>query len=565
MDFLSYKPHRTKALSLSISLSFSLFICFYLFAATYSSPPPTPENSNLLYETATEEGCENVGKFADYRSKCAYVRSSGGCSSNGYFDYLEIFYCACGGSPAAGYLALLTWLVVLFYVLGNTTAEYFCPSVESLSRVLRLSPTIAGTTLLPLGNGANDVFASVISFTRSGDADVGLNSVLGGAFFISCFVVGVVSIAISERRVRVDRASFVRDVLFFLFVLCCVIAMNVFENINFWFSLCFLCIYFLYIALVCAMQFFRRKEEGIETDDRVLEAPLLEYAVDEEKASVSDNDCRKINQVLEAPYRRYLNLLLYVIELPLSLPRKLTIPDITEERWSKPYAVSSATLAPILIGTLAASHQDSFNSPTSFALILTSILVGIALGTAAIVFTKSSSPPKRWVFPWLAGCFLMSITWTYILVQELVSLLVAFGTILGIDPSILGLTVLAWGNSLGDLISNLAMALKGGADGAQVAISGCYAGPLFNTLVGLGFSLVLASLKVYPEGYAVPMDADVYETVGFLMAGLLWALVILPKRNMQLDKSLGIGLLAIYFCFLFLRIVKGLGLLEFGG
>ncbi|KAL1531089.1 cation/calcium exchanger 1 isoform X1 [Salvia divinorum] len=550
MDFFRNKP-----LSLSISLCFSLLVSLYIFA---TSPSPHSNNSSRRLYVAVDD-CSGVREIFDYQAKCAYVSSSSGCS-NAYLNYLKIFYCTCGDSPALGYLVLLLWLVVLFYVLGNTTAEYFCPSVESLSRLLRLSPTIAGTTLLPLGNGANDVFSSVIAFTRSGDADVGLNSVLGGAFFISCFVVGVVSIAVSSRGIRVDGASFVRDVVFFLFVLCCVIMMIFFERISFWLALCFFCIYFLYIVVVSVMQFIRGKEAMVDNtngrhpqvlDD--LEVPLLG---EKEKASVSVSASDKSENLLESSCCRHLNLCLYVVELPISLPRRLTIPEVREEKWSKPFAVTSATLAPILIGALCIAQQESI------APLLASIVIGLFLGAAALVLTKSSSPPKRWLLPWLVGRFLMSITWTYIIVQELVSLLVAFGNILGINPAILGLTVLAWGNSLGDLISNLAMALKGGSDGAQVAISGCYAGPLFNTLVGLGLSLVLASLKVYPAGYAVPKDSDVYETVGFLMGGLLWALVILPKRNMQLDKSLGIGLLAIYLCFLFLRIVKGLGLLQ---
>ncbi|XP_047945537.1 cation/calcium exchanger 1 isoform X1 [Salvia hispanica] len=541
MDFF-----RNKALSLCVSLCFSLLVSIFIVAT--SSTPPAQQSDNWLYDAAGD--CSGVREISDYKAKCAFVRSSSGCS-NGYLNYLEIFYCVCGDSPAVGYLCLLLWMSVLFYVLGNTTAEYFCPSVESLSRVLRLSPTIAGTTLLPLGNGANDVFSSVIAFTRSGDADVGLSSVLGGAFFISCFVVGVVSIAVSSRGVKVDRASFVRDVLFFLFVLCCVIAINIFGRINFWFSLCFFSVYFLYIALVSVMQFLRRKEavNGQVLDD--VEVPLLNHVDENDKSSVSVS----VSVRDESWCRRCIGMFVYVVELPVSLPRRLTIPDVRGENWSKPFAVASATLAPMLIGVLCIKQ--------SFALLIASVVVGIVLGAASLALTKGAGPPKRWVLPWLVGCFLMSVTWTYIIVQELVSLLVAFGNILGINPAILGVTVLAWGNSLGDLISNLAMALKGGADGAQVAISGCYAGPLFNTLVGLGLSLVLASLKVYPEGYDVPSDSDVYETVGFLMGGLLWALVILPKRNMQLDKSLGIGLLAIYLCFLFVRILKGVGILQF--
>ncbi|WVZ15199.1 hypothetical protein V8G54_012765 [Vigna mungo] len=157
----------------------------------------------------------------------------------------------------------------------------------------------------------------------------------------------------------------------------------------------------------------------------------------------------------------------------------------------------------------------------------------------------------------------MSVTWTYIIAEELVSLLVALGNVIGVSPSILGLTVLAWGNSLGDLIANGAMAKNGGADGAQIAVSGCYAGPMFNILMGLGLPLLLSAWSEYPESYVIPKDPSLFATLLFLMGGVLWALVILTKKNMKLDKSLGIGLLTIYLCFLFIRMVIAIGVIKF--
>ncbi len=49
---------------------------------------------------------------------------------------------------------------------------------------------------------------------------------------------------------------------------------------------------------------------------------------------------------------------------------------------------------------------------------------------------------------------------------------------------VLGLTVLAWGNSIGDFSTNMAMARKGLAN---MALTACYAGPVFNLLVGCLF------------------------------------------------------------------------------
>jgi sodium/potassium/calcium exchanger 6 len=132
--------------------------------------------------------------------------------------------------------------------------------------------------------------------------------------------------------------------------------------------------------------------------------------------------------------------------------------------------------------------------------------------------------------------------------------------VVGIKPSVLGVTVLAWGDSLGDLVSNVAMAVHGGAGGAQTALSGCYAGPLFNTVVGLGLSLALAAGAQHPAPFVVPADAAAYEAVGFLAAALAWALFVVPVRGMRIDRVYGLGLIAIYLCFFAVRVLETLGL-----
>merc|ERR1719445_1478759 len=79
--------------------------------------------------------------------------------------------------------------------------------------------------------------------------------------------------------------------------------------------------------------------------------------------------------------------------------------------------------------------------------------------------------------------FVIAATWIDTIADKLVSVLNFMGIVLHIPNSILGLTILAWGNSMGDLSANTAMAREGLGN---MAITACFAGPIFNILIGLG-------------------------------------------------------------------------------
>jgi sodium/potassium/calcium exchanger 6 len=58
--------------------------------------------------------------------------------------------------------------------------------------------------------------------------------------------------------------------------------------------------------------------------------------------------------------------------------------------------------------------------------------------------------------------FIVAATWIAFVAQELVAMLQFFGRLSGVSSAVLGLTVLAWGNSIGDLSTNIAMAKRCG-------------------------------------------------------------------------------------------------------
>lgn len=82
--------------------------------------------------------------------------------------------------------------------------------------------------------------------------------------------------------------------------------------------------------------------------------------------------------------------------------------------------------------------------------------------------------------------FMQAVVWLDISASALVQVCVVVGTIFGLQPALLGATILAWGNSVPDLINNVAMARDGFP---SMAIAACFASPLFTLLVGMGGAL----------------------------------------------------------------------------
>jgi sodium/potassium/calcium exchanger 6 len=173
------------------------------------------------------------------------------------------------------------------------------------------------------------------------------------------------------------------------------------------------------------------------------------------------------------------------------------------------------------------------------------IIAALPLCFLVHIFTYQNKPPQGFLFSntWNFLGFLMCIAWIYTLAKELVTCLSTMGDIFHISPSFLGLTVLAWGNSIGDFFSNTAIARKGFG---EMAIAGCYGGPVFNILVGLGIPFAYVCVKAYPAPLPVALDRAALLSLGFLYWTLLSTIALACFQDFQIDNFFGFYLLFVY-------------------
>ena len=116
------------------------------------------------------------------------------------------------------------------------------------------------------------------------------------------------------------------------------------------------------------------------------------------------------------------------------------------------------------------------------------LIPGLICSIFIIFCTKVSvAPPKLLIIFAILG-FIISLFWVKFAADIVVDLLKIFGNFANLPSSILALTVLSWGNIVGDLSANLAMTKKGFG---EMAITGSMAGCIFNINMGLGASFLI--------------------------------------------------------------------------
>ena len=232
----------------------------------------------------------------------------------------------------------------------------------------------------------------------------------------------------------------------------------------------------------------------------------------------------------------------FLVMLPFSLAMHATVPHPEEEAYNKWALALSTALSPLPIFWAL----DLFGAHVGpVPVVVLALVVSLAAGAAVAVFARPAGLPRWLQFVFIFYSFVVSMMWIYYSADEVVALLQALSTMFALSPTIMGLTVLSWGNCVGDFVADMTVSRQGYP---EMGIAATYGGPLFNLLIGMGVGGTMMCLRENP----IPCPLDNMMLVGFiyLLAALVVSLVIIPLNRFTVDKRIGAVLLVGYLVFM---------------
>ena len=130
--------------------------------------------------------------------------------------------------------------------------------------------------------------------------------------------------------------------------------------------------------------------------------------------------------------------------------------------------------------TFTCSPACSLSHPSRLCVALVvSLAVGICLAAALVLNSEERTPPHFHGLLAFLG-FGAAVLWIYVTAEEIVNVILAFGIVFELSHLLLGVTILAVGIGMQDLVTNIGVARSGYAN---MAAGACVGAPLLNLLL----------------------------------------------------------------------------------
>ena len=231
-------------------------------------------------------------------------------------------------------------------------------------------------------------------------------------------------------------------------------------------------------------------------------------------------------------------------------------PPSSPKDWNRWLVATQIFTAPFFIVLLYWANTDPTLSIRNLLLPCLFSLIASLIAFAILVLTTTPSRPPRYRYLLCFLGFIVSIAWISTIANEVVGVLKAFGVILGISDAILGLTIFAVGNSLGDLVADITVAKLGYP---VMALSACFGGPMLNILLGIGISGLYMTIQsgerrhekhpgkpIKYKPYQIEVGGTLLISGITLMVTLIGLLIAVPLRGWWMDRKVGLALVILW-------------------
>lgn len=545
-------------------------------------------NTSLTMFQSSNDECDLVMNLSA-ADRCAFVKNTPDCNmEDGFIHYLHLAFCLLSPNLTPLTITLcMIWLLFLFVILGLAASKFFCPNLSAISTSLHLTHNVAGVTFLALGNGAPDVFSAMAAFSHPHTAGLAVGALFGAGIFVTTVVAGSVALV---KPFAVASRPFLRDVIFYMGAVFWTFVMLYRGTTTLGETLGYLGLYVVYVlTVIISAYIYNRQKHSMNSSVRsAAHIPAEFHSSDSSDDDVPYLNGATIQQDYESEYRpllpysestsqillsslnpvdsrkwrrkpwswRVLKILKTPLEVLLLLCIPVVDPDKEDRNWRRPLNCLHLITAPLVcVLTFQSGIYVDYKIQGQFPLWLLMLLLGLFLSGIVFCTTTNDRPPKYHPVFALLG-FVVSAVLISAAASEVVSLLHMLGVVLSLSNTVLGLTLLAWGNSIGDCFSDITIARQGYP---RMAISACFGGIIFNMLFGVGLGCLVQMVQTHSYVQFELEGLLTWILAGSLGLSLVLSFVIVPLSGFHLGRTYGIFLLIFYALFLLIALLTEFG------
>jgi sodium/potassium/calcium exchanger 6 len=250
----------------------------------------------------------------------------------------------------------------------------------------------------------------------------------------------------------------------------------------------------------------------------------------------------------------------FVLEYPFSILRWISIAT-ADQQWSQRRRVLSAIAPMGMVTVVFLDFSSNWTGGTAYAGFFTPVylynMIGAFVVGVVLYLTSTNDALPRWNGFLVFMAFVATVAWLDLLGNECVAVLESVGTITGITESsvghsILGVTVLAWANSIGDFISDTAVTRAGKP---EMGVSAVFGSPMLTACLGIGISVLIGS-SVNGKGFVTAtLDDELLVSFVFLAISLLSSLTVIVVSNYTLPRWYAYFLLSVYLTYMVMSVL----------